>query len=385
MEHPFFAKPILNSPYAYPPVQWALDETGQATHDVHPTRHTATFITPIPRAKKHSGVERQVDLDLAHGVSDGDQRYHSAIINGVRAEVGVWRSLPNTGGGGVCPETAIGLTEAAPNRGKVGQEFLDHVQSASGQAKPGLLRLALQLATVAGKTTVMAMLKAWQTVNAARRATSKKHTRGFVLVAPGLAIKDRLQVLLANGAERDDKSREPIPSAMVGDLGRAKIVITKHHAFTLREPVDISKGTRLLLQGRGGSAIDTLETEGQMVQRVMPEPGGRSLGHVLFLVRLGLGGRHADSLRACVKNHNRGFELPYLLGAEVRHDWPGDAKDKRAAMKTRWLPGVNNLLRYGRCPLAAFNDVFAMQRDLADAAQAQFKVVLESAGQQGKA
>ena len=237
MEHPFFAKPILNSPYAYPPAQWVPDETGQATHDVHPTRRTATFITPIPRAKKHSGAERPVDLDLAHGVSDGDQRYHSAIINGVRAEVDVWRSLPNTGDGGVCPETAIGLTEAAPNRGKVGQEFLDHVQSASDQAKPGLLRLALQLATVAGKTTVMAMLKAWQTVNAARRATSKKHTRGFVLVAPSLAIKDRLQVLLPNGVERDDKSREPIPSAMVGDLGRAKIVITKHHAFTLREPV----------------------------------------------------------------------------------------------------------------------------------------------------
>ena len=46
-----------------------------------------------------------------------------------------------------------------------------------------------------GKTTVMAMLIAWQTVNAVRRPTSKNFTRGFLIVAPGLTIRDRLRVL----------------------------------------------------------------------------------------------------------------------------------------------------------------------------------------------
>ena len=57
---------------------------------------------------------------------------------------------------------------------------------------------------------------------------------------------------------------------MMQDLNRAKIVITNYHAFKLRERLDISKGGRSLLQGNG-EVIQTLETEGQMLQRVMPE------------------------------------------------------------------------------------------------------------------
>jgi type III restriction enzyme len=57
------------------------------------------------------------------------------------------------------------------------------------------MRLALKLATGAGKTTVMAMIIAWQTVNAVRHPTRKQFTRGFLVCAPGLTIKDRLRVL----------------------------------------------------------------------------------------------------------------------------------------------------------------------------------------------
>ena len=53
--------------------------------------------------------------------------------------------------------------------------------------------LALKLATGAGKTTVMAMLIAWQTVNAVRHPNSKKYSRGFLIVAPGLTIRARLR------------------------------------------------------------------------------------------------------------------------------------------------------------------------------------------------
>ena len=61
-----------------------------------------------------------------------------------------------------------------------------------------LIRLALKLATGAGKTTVMAMIIAWQTINAVRRPGSKKFTRGFLVVTPGLTIRDRLRVLQPN-------------------------------------------------------------------------------------------------------------------------------------------------------------------------------------------
>lgn len=103
------------------------------------------------------------------------------------------------------------------------------------------MRLALKLATGAGKTTVMAMLIAWQTVNAVRHPQSKKFTRGFLLVAPGLTIKDRLRVLLPNDADSYYANREIVPRDMLADLDKAKIVITNYHAFKLRERMELSK------------------------------------------------------------------------------------------------------------------------------------------------
>jgi type III restriction enzyme len=58
---------------------------------------------------------------------------------------------------------------------------------------------------------------------------------------------------------------------MLDDVKRAKIVITNYHAFKLRERMELSKGNRALLEGRHGDAINTLETEGQMLQRIMPD------------------------------------------------------------------------------------------------------------------
>ena len=95
-------------------------------------------------------------------------------------------------------ETAIWLTEVAAHAGNAGKRFLEHLANANNDANPELTRLALKLATGAGKTTVMAMLIAWQTVNAVRHPQSKRFTRGFLIVAPGLTIRDRLRVLQPN-------------------------------------------------------------------------------------------------------------------------------------------------------------------------------------------
>ena len=301
MTDPFFERPILNSPYAIPRRHWELDDAGQPTQRITESRRRAEFITPIPKPRKQKGRNRQESLlfDEGQGLSTQGQQYaHTAIINGVRAEVDKWRALPNPNDWRVSPETArllqhwrqhpfsgvrpffcqieavetaIWLTEVAPQLGKSGERFLEHLASANQEANPDLMRLALKLATGAGKTTVMAMLIAWQTVNAARHPNSKKFTRGFLIVAPGLTIKDRLRVLQPNDPDSYYASRELVPADMLLDVERAKIVITNYHAFKLRERIELSKGGRLLLQGKGGEELNTLETEGQMLQRVMPE------------------------------------------------------------------------------------------------------------------
>ena len=307
----FFAQPVLNSPYERPRRHWELDATGQPTQQIVENRRPAEFITPIPQPKKRKGAAQQAALvfdEKAQQLETAGQQYDlTAIINGVRQQVDRWRDLPNPSQWQVTPEkarllqhwrhhrfsgirpffcqveaveTAIWLTEVAPRMGRVGRNFLEHLEDANNNANPDLPRLALKLATGTGKTTVMAMLIAWQTVNAVRRPQSRRFTRGFLVVTPGITIKDRLRVLQPNDPDSYYQSRELVPNDMLPDLEKAKIVITNYHAFKLRERMELSKGGRSLLQGRG-EELTTLETEGQMLQRVMPELMG--IKNVLIL------------------------------------------------------------------------------------------------------
>jgi type III restriction enzyme len=300
MANPFFDHPILNSPYEYPKRHWELDAEGQPTQKTIESRRSVSFITPIPKPRKKKAAADQGKLILGEGagVSTEKQQYDpTPVINELRRRVDQWRAIPSSTHWNVTPETAallqhwrkhdfntvrpffcqieavetaIWLTEVAPSD-REGKRFLEHLANANNDANPELDRLALKLATGAGKTTVMAMLIAWQTINAVRRPQSKRFTRGFLIVAPGLTIKDRLRVLQPNDPESYYSTRELVPSDMLEDVSRAKIVITNYHAFKLRERMELSKGGRALLQGRTGEELYTLETEGQMLQRVMPE------------------------------------------------------------------------------------------------------------------
>src|SRR5712691_5087991 len=357
MNNQFFEKPILNSPYSYPSRYWELDAQGQPTQQIIEKRRRAEFITPIPKPKKRKGSAEQVALlfDEGKGLSTAKQQYdHTATINAVRQEVDKWRALPNINDWRVTPETArllqhwrhhsfssvrpffcqveavetvIWLTEVAPQSGKAGKGILEHLVNANNDANPELMRLALKLATGAGKTTVMAMLIAWQTINAGRRSQSKRFTRGFLVVAPGLTIKDRLRVLQPNDPDSYYASRELVTGDMLDDVNRAKIVITNYHAFKLRERTELSKGGRSLLQGRG-EELNTLETEGQMLQRVMPDLMG--LKNILVL---------NDEAHHCYR------EKP---GAEDEEDLKGD--DKKEAEKNNeaarlWISGLEAVKR----------------------------------------
>ena len=292
----FFEQPILNSPYEYPARHWELDDDGQPTHRIEESRRPASFITPVPKPKKRKGGQKEMALDEGKGLSTEEQLYHASIINEVRRRVDRWRDLPESAWNvtpetarllnywryhdfeGLRPffcqveaaETAVWLTEVAPKSAD-GKRLLEHLESVNADANPGLNRLALKLATGAGKTTVMAMLIAWQTINAVRRPQSSRFTKGFLLVAPGLTIRDRLRVLKPNDPDSYYTTRDLIPSDLHEVVQKAKIVITNYHAFKLRERLDISPGGRALLKGRTGQDLQTLETEGQMIQRVMPE------------------------------------------------------------------------------------------------------------------
>jgi type III restriction enzyme len=356
-DNPFFERPILNSPYAYSTRHWELDDHGQPTQQIIESRRSAKFITPIPKPRKQktSPKQQQMVFDEGKGLSTQQQQYDpTSNINELHYSVDQWRGLSNPADWQVTPETArllehwrphnfsnirpffcqveavetiIWLTEVAPTIGKLGTRFLEHLANANNDANPQLMRLALKLATGAGKTTVMAMLIAWQTVNAVRHPQSKRFTRGFLVVAPGLTIRDRLRVLQPNDPDSYYASRELIPGDMLDDLGRAKIVIANYHAFKLRERIELSKGGRSLLQGRG-ERLNTHETEGQMLQRVMPDLMG--LKNILVL---------NDEAHHCYR------EKP---GVDDINELKGDDKDeakKNNETARLWISGLETLTR----------------------------------------
>ncbi len=216
MSNPFFDHPILNSPYERPERHWELDAQGQPTQRVVESRRRASFITPIPKPKKRKTAATQEEFVFDEGQALSTKRAavrrHLDHQRGSRTSLIRGGTCSNPSQWQVTPETArllqhwrhhavqrrparssarsrpsrplIWLTEVAP-QSKTGKRLLEHLAAASRDANPELQRLALKLATGAGKTTVMAMIIAWQTINAVRRPGSKHFTRGFLVVHPG--------------------------------------------------------------------------------------------------------------------------------------------------------------------------------------------------------
>jgi type III restriction enzyme len=288
------------------------------------------------------------------GLTDEGQEYNpKPIINEIRQHVASWRALNSDRDWGVTPSTArllhhwrrteveglrpffcqveavetiIWLTEVASGQKRYAHLWA-HVRGANEQSSPDLLRIAMKMATGAGKTTVMAMLIAWQTVNAVRSPTSSHFSRGFLIVAPGITIKDRLRVLLPDDPDNYYRFRDIVPSDMLGDIAKAKVVITNYHAFKRRETLDLSKVGRSLLQGRN-EAPKTTETEGQMLQR--------ACGDLLAMKNVVV---INDEAHHCYEERPQG-SVEELGDADAK----AEAKENKEAARL-WINGIKALKR----------------------------------------
>ena len=291
--------PILNSPFEGPSRYWSLDDAGKPTGEVVEGRRRSEYIVPIATSKRKSGGQEEMIFADVEGMASTRA---NDIVNEIRKSVEAWRSAPGTPAGVTyetarlllhwrdrsrerplffcqveAAETIIWLAEVAAKNPRYSR-FIAYVENQCEEANPGLFRLAMKLATGAGKTTVMAMLIAWHAINKARRPNSKVFSDAFLIVAPGITIKDRLRVLMPEAPDSIYERLSIVPRDMVEDIRRARIVITNYHAFQRRTKVDIAKGTRDVLRGRGAEEefLDRfLETEGEMIQRVMAPLMGR--------------------------------------------------------------------------------------------------------------
>jgi len=168
-------------------------------------------------------------------------------------------------------ETAIYLTEVARRQGDA---WIDNLLTSYAEThNPSLYRMAFKMATGTGKTVVMGMLITWQALNKLANPKDARFSDAFLIVTPGITIRDRLRVLLPSDPESYYRQRDLVPAAYMPRLGEAKILITNFHAFQLRETGSASKTTKQILT-RGGPSPFT-ETPDQMVRRVCRELGAK--------------------------------------------------------------------------------------------------------------
>jgi len=168
-------------------------------------------------------------------------------------------------------ETAIYITEVAHKYNDAWVE--NDLRRANEGANPGLYRIAFKMATGSGKTVVMGMLIAWHTLNKIANPQDARFSDSFLIVTPGITIRDRLRVLLPNDPQNYYKDLEIVPPGLREELGRAKVIISNFHAFKPRAHTPAGKITKQIL--RQGESDAFTETPDQMVLRVCREFGAK--------------------------------------------------------------------------------------------------------------
>jgi type III restriction enzyme len=276
--------PIINAPFSVPTKHFEFDVTG-ITNRVIDGRRPSSYFIPIATAKRAQSGQSAFETEWTR-----DRIEENRFINDVRQKVAAWRQGGYSGVTSVtgqlldywndtdrekklffCQiealETIIYITEVAKSHGDAW--MINHLNTASDLSNPGLFRLALKMATGSGKTVVMGMLIAWHVLNKKANSQDTRFGDAFLLVAPGITIRDRLRVLLPSESNNYYRERDLVPPSLFGELMQAQIHITNFHAFQLRDKMKIGKLNKAILK------TDGLETPDEMVRRVCRSLSGK--------------------------------------------------------------------------------------------------------------
>ena len=344
MKQVVIENPIINSPFEEPQRHFKFDDDG-ITDEIVESRRVSAYFIPIAQPKK-KGKDRQ----LAFDGWTADRIEENKTVNAIRQRVKVWREAghPDVTRATArllehwtnpdrsrrlffcqieAMETIIYIAEVAKKYGDTWME--NDLRRFNEDANPDLFRIACKMATGSGKTVVMAMLIAWQTLNKLANPQDARFTDAFLIVTPGITIRDRLRVLLPSDPQNYYRVLEIIPPDLMSELGKAKIIITNFHAFKRRERISAGKLTKSLLSDGGPSAFT--ESEGEMVRRVC-----RGLGNKRNILVIN------DEAHHCYRRRAGGDE------AEEEEKLTGDERkeaEKRDAEARIWISGLEALKR----------------------------------------
>jgi len=279
--------PVINSPFKEPSRHFKFTDEG-ITDEIVKGRRVSGYFVPIARPRK-KGRQLMIDTEWTQ-----DRYEETKVVNQIRQRVGLWRKGGYVGITSVtrrlleywtnperenklffCQiealETAIYITEVAK---KYGDSWIENkLREANDQSNPGLPRIAFKMATGSGKTVVMAMLISWHALNKFANPQDPRFSDTFLIITPGITIRDRLRVLLPNITDNYYRQRDILTNEWRENLCKTKIIITNRHSFEHREKVTAGRLTKKILSN--GEKNTFTETPDQMVRRVCREFGNK--------------------------------------------------------------------------------------------------------------
>jgi len=331
--------PILNGPYSEPEFHYATAADGSLNYE-DARKGRRIFAPQTPQVP----VGRQPQGNI-FDVNDFASQYREELVNLLREQVTNWRaaSYPDVTSRVTrdlltfwfsnpdrptwkklffaqqeAVETAIWLNEVA-HKSNAGTHALNKLRRANETVEDPasvLPRIAFKMATGTGKTVVMACLILYHYLNRSHYRSDPRYADYFLLVAPGITIRDRLNVLRVDGQATNDadandyyRERQLVPSDYAGLLPglNARIVITNYHAL---EPRIIGGNKRSPMDGklgRTGEKMEAREDFSQVLKRVLgPFKPGRRLvvindeAHHCYLPRIK--GRDTDEENSATEN-----------------------------------------------------------------------------------
>ncbi|WP_298073061.1 BPTD_3080 family restriction endonuclease [uncultured Bacteroides sp.] len=256
--------PILNNPYEEPKYHYNVDINGNLDYSqrLEGRRPYIGNIQITPNGKSQAYLFNTEDLmnnnpdakfinDLRKEVKSWREKGYPMVTRITRELLNFWfnnSERQNFQKLFFCQreaiETAVYLNEVAERDPNIGRNLLrlldERRESVSNTWEDVLPRTAFKMATGTGKTVVMAMLILYHYLNKSEYHNDTRFADHFLLVAPGITIRDRLGVLMLDesaGSRYDKKDyyhqRGLIPrqyEKVLGGLNNA-ITITNYHQF----------------------------------------------------------------------------------------------------------------------------------------------------------
>ncbi len=233
-------KLIINSAYHEPTLYWKQNRETERYEKIS-GRRPAGYIVAGQEKNDYNEQGRFVELPLVNRIRPRVKAWREAGYPGVtgttRRLLAHWhdnaaRQYPFFFCQLDAMETLIWLTEA-PDADKVGID----IPNDGGEFR----RICTKMCTGSGKTTVMAMLIAWQVCNKVAYPQDRRFTKNVFIVAPGLTVRSRLSVLQPGGESNYYVQFGIVPSGMMEQLRQGRIKITNWQALAWESAEALAK------------------------------------------------------------------------------------------------------------------------------------------------